>query len=759
MNKTIRFLIEVDKNWNVSITCPNSKEWQPFSRKLCRTANGLEGQMKGYFPLPPISDLCEETRCYCALCREGNISELKQVYQNIVNRNNPDPNQVRQFGHYLFHTLIGNEVWNKILQVANGVEMIELSLLLPVSDRDLYALNWEMMYGPKDFLAALNSPQVAITRLVKGSDWNIHNIQYPPRVLFVIGTTDHKIRPGAEILGLLRQLKVKRRSIHSRVLQDASPEKVEQAISKFRPDVVHFICHGGIDSNGGYLELIPSKEDSDTGLKIHKCYGKELINYFYNCDSKPIVVLSACYSAGANLGKMLGTYEVAPLAAELVAGGVPIVVGMAGRVSDRACRLFTRRFGEALVEGESIVLATAQGRQKAFALEKPSSIDWAFPTIFMADSVPHDYIPVQVTNGDPGLNIDGWIGSYKVERDPVFCCRDEFFDAYYNLFDEQPVLAIYTKEPKPALGRTRLLQEFTVQALRDGHVPCLISSDSPAWEPQIKNVGQLGVELLKAIAHTRKILKLEPPLGSLLLAILEYKKPIDNYEFLKNSFENQPNILFTQKLKHYDKLEENVLSVSEVQESLQHDLDRLVADAHQEYDSIRQANGQAIVLLDNVHQYDEDSVRALFSELLGPFGLGIPDQPVPVVVSFSLGTPTDHALEQVLAKGGSRRWLNQIILKPFQENGEDMLAYERVLLHPFRRNAVPSVLDKSWVFNESLSKDEIEKCQLMFRSFLKGIPQSFMEDNFCAVAKVAGAYKYLIEADDNDQLRNNSNQG
>lgn len=666
---TIRFLIEVDEEWNVSITCPNSEEWQPLSRRLSRTANSLEGQMEGYFPLPPPNDLCEETDCYCVLCREGNIDELKQVYQNIVNHNNPDPNQVRQFGHYLFHTLIGNEVWNKILQAANRMEVIELALLLPVSDRDLYALNWEMMYGPKDFLVASNSPQVAITRLVKGADWKTNYTQYPPRVLFVIGTrwTDPKIRPGAEILGLLRQLKVRRRSIHSRVLQEASPERVEQAISQFRPDVVHFICHGDVDSNGGYLELIPSKEDRDARLRTHKCYGRELLNYFYNFDNKPIVVLSACYSAGAKLGKMLGAHEVAPLAVELVAGGVPIVVGMAGRISDRACRLFTRRFGEALVEGESIVLATAQGRQKAFALEKPSSVDWAFPTIFMADSVPHDYIPVQLTNSDPGLNIDGWIGSYDVERNPVFCCRDEFFDAYYNLFDKQPVLAIYTEKTEPALGRTRLLQEFTVQALRDGHIPCLIRSpDSPTGNQLlIKNVGQLGITLLKAIAHTRRILGLSLPLDSMLLIILSRIKPINDYENLKRSFEHQPDILFNQILNYYCDLENNVLSVSDVKDSLQYDLGKLVADAHQKYGSISQEKGQAIVLLDDIHYYDEGSVHALFSELLGPFGLGTSKQPVPIVISFSL-TPADY-LRQELEKGTSKPWLNQMLLEPFRE--------------------------------------------------------------------------------------------
>ena len=58
-----------------------------------------------------------------------------------------------------------------------------------------------------------------------------------------------------------------------------------------------------------------------------------------------------------------------PLAVQLVAGGLPIVIAMTGRVSDVGCRLFTRRLGEMLLkEGDGLIAATAEARRASFQM-------------------------------------------------------------------------------------------------------------------------------------------------------------------------------------------------------------------------------------------------------------------------------------------------------------------------------------------------------------------------------------------------------
>src|SRR5262249_59345873 len=112
-----------------------------------------------------------------------------------------------------------------------------------------------------------------------------------------------------------------------------------------------------------------------------------------------LVVLSACYSGGgAGNGGILAVRHMAPLAVELVQGGVPIVIGMAGRIAEHPCRVFTRRLGEALATGEPLVLASSDARFAALHDDNAgarASVDWAFPTVFLSERVPADFVPVE----------------------------------------------------------------------------------------------------------------------------------------------------------------------------------------------------------------------------------------------------------------------------------------------------------------------------------------------------------------------------
>src|SRR5262249_13875014 len=185
------------------------------------------------------------------------------------------------------------------------------------NENNLHRLNWEMMHGRKEFLAGMLHPEVAITRIVSGTDGvKARQISLPPRVLFVIGTslTDPKIRPGAEAVGLLKRIEESARTIQWRGLQRGKPEVTKGQVQQFNPDVVKFICHGLVDKTGkGYLELETNEADRQDD-KRH--YAKTLLDCLRGAgDFPPIVVLSACYS-GAGSTRLLAGYEVAPLAAE-----------------------------------------------------------------------------------------------------------------------------------------------------------------------------------------------------------------------------------------------------------------------------------------------------------------------------------------------------------------------------------------------------------------------------------------------------------
>ncbi|HKG22041.1 MAG TPA: CHAT domain-containing protein, partial [Blastocatellia bacterium] len=686
------------------------------------------------------------------------------LYDRITRRD-PQGDDTQRFGSYLFDTLVGRAAWEVMVNAAGeaGEKMMELALSWPKNENDLHRLNWEMMYHPTQgrfFAAGLLDPplDLAITRVVTGTGgvlWKARQAGSPPRVLFVIGTaeTEASIRPGAEYVGLLRQLNYDGRSIHSRVLQQASPALIEHEIKRFHPDVVHFICHGDINpGNGrGYLVLATENQERGTGAG-DPYYADQLINFLrVEGSCPPMVVLSACFSAGDNTGRMLGAHQAAPLAAELVAGGVPIVIGMAGRVSDRGCRLFTTSFGQTLLQGSPVVRAATEARWAAFyQVDAQKTVDWAFPTIFMAEAVDPAYVPVNVSENDLSLEIKKRIKAYDLNRDPVFCGRNEFFDAFYELFergdDRKSVMAIYTNKPAPRLGRTRLLQELAAQALRDAHVPCMICSDQADWEPGIKHSGQLAVELLRAIANARKAFKLDLPFDSILLRLLSQKKPID-IRRLQESY--PPAIAFSELVKHFDKFDKELaLATDSLKEAISIDLARLAEDARQKHECTKKMNGRVLVFLDDVHQYDE-AATDLFNSLLGPFGLGTDDEPAPVILTFSKGTAADHYLTPMLEKRSSKPWLNLKQLEPLRPDGEDLIACGQVLMHPFKREMRPGISDRPWAVNDAFkNKQYAAALELMFRSSFEGIPDLLFEGRIYIPVDGARRMDYLIDAND-----------
>ena len=316
-----------------------------------------------------------------ALCSSSECASLTQAYQFIVARE-PGDRGVERFGNYLFACLLGDEIWSALLSRAGRNEPMELAIGWRDHDRAINRLPWEMLRGPKSFLAG--EAKVAITRRVVGTDRQIGELRGLPRVLFVIGSelSYDVISAGAEFVGLLRSLQLAGLNVRlrSHLLLNATPKKLDAALKWFRPNIVHFICHGEWDSDCRfYLRLM----DDEKPNEIFQMRAWNLEQTLKALESVPeMVVLNACFSAKSAdpYRSEPGPYRE-PLAVDLVKMGVPVVVGMAGEISDQACRLFTRQFYEALLNGDEFAQAAAEGRRAGIMSKSGddprSSVDWS----------------------------------------------------------------------------------------------------------------------------------------------------------------------------------------------------------------------------------------------------------------------------------------------------------------------------------------------------------------------------------------------
>jgi len=699
------------------------KSWH---RELVQQPDGAGGLL----PYPSKATLDPLEEAPGGLCEKPPADVLK-VYQMIVARR---ADGIADYGRYLFDNLLGKVIWADIVEQAKlgNEQIIELALSWTPNDGNLSRLHWEMMFDGANFLAAGHLSDgnkiidVAVTRVVPNTTAVPAPGKGVPRVLFVIGTSlsDPSIRPGAEIMGLLRDPQADCR-IYPWVIENASPKVIQAKVAEFNPEVVHFICHGDIDvkSKAGFIEMKP-----DPGNDQTRFFAAQLWQWLNVGETPPrTVVLSACQS-----GTALGPQAVAPLAAELVSQGVPIVIAMSGRISDQACRLFTRRFAQALLSGETLVAATARGRRAAVAEgDAPKrSVDWGFPTLYLSAAVPENYAPG--TNAAAmGEGIENRIKPYELrrERQPVFCGRQEFFQAYQELFDSSgrgAVLAAYTDNDDKGYGRTRLLEELTKQAIRDGHVPCVVLASDREWKAP-KSPLELALLIDGAMETARSSLGLELGAEGPIILLKYYATGITKLEAL-------PDWL-AKALRRGATGEAIDVNPYAISKAIEQQFAQLMEEARKKKPDLVGKKSRAILFLDDVHDYFKDLDSIASQGKVGVWGFGSEEEPVPVIMAFSLGTPTTDLLKPITESG--RPGWRPIGLGAFDsdpERPEDMMAYGRVLLNPFDPKLVPDWSDRAWFMDYEIGGGMVDNCEATYRQFLTGIPKELSEKTFYAVA-------------------------
>jgi len=611
-------------------------------------------------------------------------------------------------------------------------ELLELALEWPADAGDLTALPWELLHDDDGFLLLRHPHPVTITRVVLGAHAEPMPVYGTPRVLFAIGVdlSDSQIRPGAELMGLLGETSEDVPGLYPLVLEHVSLPELQLAAARFKPDVVHLICHGDIEdpADGGHGFLLLKDPENEKAPK--RVYGDQLAAAVCDGERRPLMVLSACKGAAAG-----GPGSFA-LAASLVHHGAPAAIAMSGTVRDQACRLFARSFVKALVAGLPLGEAMAHGRCAAFFEGGPAAMspDWAYPTVFCSSKVNTTTTFVQPGVGGHAERIRalGFTGR------PLFFGRGEFMTQYRRLVDPDTDLSTLVIEAarKPGLGENRLLKEFGAAAVRDGHLPLHVAGPANGQQPKA-SFFQVALAILRAA------LLLGEKLGftlsqSVVLALLDQAAAATAAAQADHAIRR---VRYSQLIDAHFASPPAGLIPGTVRQALSIDLAQLLADARQL--GLAGDTSQAVVLLAGVDQWD--AATGELADVVDQFGLG-GDRLAPVVMTWVQGQQ-----EVALAKlrgdqNGDRTYLKVMELKPFQQE-EALLASEWVLMHArpqqaSQREYLPCVITDTSGKIQRVLWDKLEG----------GYPGRMLSEAFTTCAQFAVIYHDAVLIDDEERL-------
>jgi hypothetical protein len=746
---SLRLLVAAEQlpnEWSFVVTCP-----QVGSFEIRRTAARSPDRL---WPRPkdacPQSCPLQESQSWDAERLDSELGKLRR-----------QGGRAADVGHYLFSVLFGSD-WSDVMELARQQKatIVEVAFMWSPGSAELSRLPWELLHDGNHYLGtSAGSFSVTVTRVVAGTTQPTPDLPASPRVLFVVGSrvTDTTVRPGTEMLALLREVKATGRRVQHLNLEDATAERLGQAVATYLPHIVHFVCHGGRYPTGeGYLRLRSDERERETDDYTAAQLLEQL-----RVDSKPppVVMLSSCDTAGSGVdgGRLRsfgGPELAAPFAVDLVLGGVPVVLAMAGTVSDRACRVFTRTFAQALAAGESLISATAAARWRAFSdVPGAASVDWALPAMFFGENVDPDHLHY-AEDPDAG-KIESWIDTLRLTRKPVFVAREPFFNSFWSMLPTRKgsptgwerranlkgpgVLAVCVDESASGVGKTRLLEEFGRAALENGHLPLLIATGKDKDPPGDLQTLARAIGLAIKTLGGERVLGLGSPQGRQLLLLA--KANLD-------APEESPDL-------HEDVRDAFDLGIaSALHRALQLDSDAILRAARLKYDATFSEQSRLVVLLDNLGKQCTPLLHQLVDqrEAFGAFGAGSEDHPVPVVMTVIYGTEGDIRRE-LAEKGSDQAWLDVLELGAFcEDTEEDILAYEMVLLHPFRGLGSSKRTAQQWVFDRRTDPEKWKTWTGYFRTYLKGIPGNFHETAFDMAVDAAVNANFLVPAtDEHDQ--------
>jgi CHAT domain-containing protein len=286
-----------------------------------------------------------------------------------------------EIGAGLFHALISKDIrrqWDKSLSTVRS-QGSGLCLVLRLGAvPELEGWPWELLYDRSNdgFLALCNDTSI-VRYLDHPTGSSPKKIALPLRVLVVVANPmDCDSLAGEEEWKRLnRALKplADGKKVHIERLTPPTLSALQKAMSQ-RWHIVHFIGHGRFADGEGRLVL------EDGAGRQEEVPGGKLKVLFKGQNDLRLVVLNSCVGAKASPENAF-----AGVAQSLASAGVPAVVAMRSRISDRAALTFAERFYESLAGDMPVDAAVSEARSAVHAGGR--DLEWSTPVLYMRSAV------------------------------------------------------------------------------------------------------------------------------------------------------------------------------------------------------------------------------------------------------------------------------------------------------------------------------------------------------------------------------------
>lgn len=333
----------------------------------------IEPKLNGGYPVVVESDdMGQETGTFTPSPECLDLAaQLKNV--QVLDAASPVP---MNLGLLLFSCLFEKNVGRMLDKCLGAVTSDEhgLRIRLRLKPAEIATLPWELLYDEQAKCFLATSDKSPLTRYIELSQPVRALALEPPVKVLTLIPGGSGLNVDIE-LGIIEEALVNLEAVEMRVLKDCvTRSAISDALAKDQYHILHFIGHGTFENEDGYL-LINSKDGGEDRISA-----STFADFFRNYPCLKLAVLNACQGA-----EVAATRELAGVAPQLVARGVPAVVAMQYPISDEAAIVFAREFYLKLCSGWSrgqVEMAISHARNRIY-MDVKEAVAFATPVLFM----------------------------------------------------------------------------------------------------------------------------------------------------------------------------------------------------------------------------------------------------------------------------------------------------------------------------------------------------------------------------------------